>query len=91
MLPVCSAADILAAYNDWVGGFGYDGRCDVTDNIASVPALGTPTCGGQLSFTYTATSGQDGCQDMASCNATLYRSGSRRFDRGLRRAPMLPV
>ena len=26
MLPACSsAADILAAYNDWVSGFGYDG------------------------------------------------------------------
>ena len=26
MLPVCSsAADILAVYNDWVNGFGYDG------------------------------------------------------------------
>ena len=26
MLPACSsAADILAAYNTWVAGFGYDG------------------------------------------------------------------
>ncbi|MCB9298749.1 MAG: hypothetical protein H6559_37370 [Lewinellaceae bacterium] len=41
-----SAADILVAYNAWVAGFSFDGGCDVTDNSASIPALGDLTCGG---------------------------------------------
>ncbi|MCB9298755.1 MAG: SprB repeat-containing protein [Lewinellaceae bacterium] len=72
LLPACSStADILAAYVAWVDGFSFSGGCTPTDNIVDVPALGDLTCGGQLSFTYEATSGPAGCQDVQSCTATF--------------------
>ncbi|MCB9298748.1 MAG: T9SS type A sorting domain-containing protein [Lewinellaceae bacterium] len=92
MLPACSStADILAAYNAWVAGFSFDGGCDVSDNIDNVPALGDLTCGGQLSFTYTATSGPDGCQDMASCNAAFTVAAAEDLTVECPQDPMLPA
>ena len=54
--PACTPmADIQAAYNAWVAGFGYTGDCNVTDNIADIPALPADYCEGvNISFTYIA-------------------------------------
>ncbi|GAB1451517.1 hypothetical protein MASR2M47_15730 [Draconibacterium sp.] len=56
MLPGCSDdATITAAYNTWKAGFSYNGGCStVSDNIADIPALTDISCGGQLTFIYTA-------------------------------------
>ncbi len=71
-LSACtSSADILAAYNTWVSGFSFAGGCNVGTNINLIPELGILDCGGQLSFTYTADNGPDGCQDHAECTATF--------------------
>ena len=92
MLPACgSAADILAAYNTWVAGFGYMGGCDVTDNIANIPPWATSLAADRSAFTYTATSGPDGCQDMASCDATFTVAAATDLTVTARMTPMLPA
>ena len=66
MLPACgSAANILAAYNDWVDGFFFTGGCAPASNIADVPALATRLRrAAQHLYRHLR---YDGCQDMASC------------------------
>ncbi|MCB9298750.1 MAG: hypothetical protein H6559_37375 [Lewinellaceae bacterium] len=53
--------------------------------------LGDLTCGGKLSFTYTATSGPDGCQDAASCNATFTVAAAEDLTVECPTDPMLPA
>jgi hypothetical protein len=64
-LPLCSSTtDIEAAYNVWKAGFSYTGGCNVTTNIDLIPDLGDITCGGILSFTFTAANGNTNCEDL---------------------------
>ncbi|MEZ5104641.1 MAG: HYR domain-containing protein [Draconibacterium sp.] len=64
-LPLCSkATDIETAYNDWKAQFSYTGGCNVITNIDSIPDLGDITCGGTISFTYTAKNGNSSCEDL---------------------------
>jgi hypothetical protein len=69
-LAACSSAgDIATAYAAWVAGFQTSGGCNVTTNIASVPALPDLTNGGQLTFNYQVTSS---CAPYTlNCNSTF--------------------
>ena len=69
-LPACSSAGAIAtAYAAWVAGFQTTGGCNVTTNIASVPALPDLTNGGQLTFNYQVTSS---CAPYTlNCNSTF--------------------
>ena len=75
ILAACSSnTAIQDAYDAWVAGFSYSGGCNVTTNIAEVPALDMAMihCGGQLTFTYTATSGSGDCLNgNGTCTATF--------------------
>jgi hypothetical protein len=57
--------EIESDYTDWVAGFSFEGGCNVTDNILSVPALPpTASCtGASITFEYIATGdcGSDNC------------------------------
>ncbi|TVZ57636.1 putative secreted protein (Por secretion system target) [Flavobacteriaceae bacterium MAR_2010_105] len=71
-LAACtSEADILTAYNAWKAGFTVAGGCSPTDNMGAFPALTDLTCGGQLSFTLTASNIAGGCVDTSSASSTF--------------------
>jgi hypothetical protein len=72
-LPVCSTTEeIETAYNNWVAGFTATGGCNVTDNIADIPALPeNMNCGDVLTFTYTADNGSGGCTQHAEGTSTF--------------------
>ena len=71
-LPLCSdETDIQTAYDAWKAGFTTTGGCDVVTNIASFPALSDLSCGGTLSFTFTAENGPDGCSDLQEGTSTF--------------------
>ncbi|MCF6356171.1 MAG: HYR domain-containing protein, partial [Draconibacterium sp.] len=72
-LSACSStAEIQAAYNIWHDGFTKTGGCaSVTTNIASIPALGDLTCGGQLSFTLVADYSTTGCVYSVDTSSTF--------------------
>lgn len=71
-LPLCSkTADIQAAYDAWKAGFSYTGGCNVVTNIDELPDLGDITCGGTLTFTYTAGNGNLACENLQQETSTF--------------------
>jgi hypothetical protein len=71
-LPLCSkATDIHTAYNDWKAAFSFTGGCNVVTNIDLLPDLGDITCGGTLTFTYSARNGNSACEDLQEVTSTF--------------------
>ncbi|GAP69379.1 protein containing PKD repeat [Bacteroidales bacterium 6E] len=72
-LPACATTDeIETAYNTWKAGFTATGGCNMTTNIAEIPALPEGiNCGGQISFTFEADNGTGGCSDHAEGTSTF--------------------
>ena len=71
-LPLCSrTSDIQTDYDAWKAGFSFTGGCNVIDNMASFPDLGDLTCGGTLSFTYSARNGNSACEDLQEETSTF--------------------
>ncbi len=71
-LPICTdTADIRTAYNIWKAGFTTSGGCSVITNIASFPALTDLSCGGTLSFTFTAENGLASCVNQLQETSTF--------------------
>ncbi len=71
-LPLCSGSnDIVTAYNDWKAGFTTTGGCAVVTNLDSFPDLTDISCGGTLSFTFTAENGLAGCANQVQGTSTF--------------------
>ncbi len=71
-LPLCSdTADIRTAYNDWKAAFTTTGGCSVITNLNELPALTDLSCGGSLSFTFTAQNGLDSCSNLLQGTSTF--------------------
>ncbi|WP_425077194.1 vWA domain-containing protein, partial [Psychroserpens sp. S379A] len=68
VLPACSTEqEILVAYNNWVGEFLAEGDCNLTSNIADIPALPAYDCEALVYIDFTFEASND-C-DTASCNS----------------------
>ena len=71
VIPACTPQDqILVAYQAWKAGFTATGDCNLADNMASFPDLGTlAELGGTLNFTFQVTGSCD--EDQCSSSFTV--------------------
>ena len=72
-LPPCSTeSEVLAAYNNWKGGFTTIGGCNITTNVAEIPPLPAFNCSQaiNLSFSFAASDNCSG-SSAVSCVSTF--------------------